>query len=329
MDQRSDSLGTTAPADGSGRRVVVGVDGSDGSGTALRWALAAAARRGAELEVVAVYPVGLPWRWDPAIDAPHVEAVRRDVEERARAFGSEVRAGISGVDAVPVQVVTAPGHAATVLVERSEGADLLVVGSRGRGIARSALLGSVALHCATDAHCPVVVVHPGRSDREETRPVVAGVDDCPDAAAVVLAAMEEAAGLGADLEVVAAYGTGDHWSAEIGSAAEVGQVREVVRQRLDELVQQVRTGPAARLGDRLPVVEALAVEGSPYDVLIGESDGARLLVVGRRGHGGVRSLLMGSVALHAVVSARVPVMVVHPAAVPAAGPAKALQDAAG
>src|SRR5205085_9986525 len=97
-------LGTGAGAEGRRRRVVVGVDGSDGSRAALRWALEAAARRGAELEVVAVYPVGLPWRWDPAIDAPDVEAVRADLEERARVFGSEVRAGTPGVETVPGQV---------------------------------------------------------------------------------------------------------------------------------------------------------------------------------------------------------------------------------
>src|SRR4051794_31485880 len=92
-------------------RIVVGVDGSDGSRAALRYGLTAAARRGAVLDVVAAYPVGLPWRWDDAIDAPDVEAVRADLEGRAHAFGAEVRDETPGVADVPVRVVTAPGHA--------------------------------------------------------------------------------------------------------------------------------------------------------------------------------------------------------------------------
>ena len=70
-------------------------------------------------------------------------------------------------------IVAAADPAAVELTERSEDADLLVVGSRGRGAVRSALLGSVALHCAVHAPCPVMVVHPVGSRTTPLEPATA------------------------------------------------------------------------------------------------------------------------------------------------------------
>jgi nucleotide-binding universal stress UspA family protein len=331
MDVRSVRPRESPEAAGSARsapRVVVGVDGSDASRAALRYAFAAAARRGASLDVVAAYPVGLPWRWDPAIDGPDVEAVRADMEAQARSFGNEVRTGAPGVEDVPVQVVTAPGHAARILVDRAEGADLLVVGSRGRGAVGSAVLGSVALHCVTEASSPVVVVHAGYSEAGAARPVVVGLDDCPEATAVLLAGLDEAARLGADLEVVAAYQGSHHWTGA-GAGAHPEELQSRVQQRVEAVVAEVKDRAGARLGDRLPAVRTSVVPGSAYEVLTDRARDAQLLVVGSRGHGAVRGLLLGSVALHVVVSARVPVMVVHPAAVPASADAGARETVPG
>src|SRR3954452_2428709 len=299
-------------------RVVVGVDGSDGARAALRYAFLAAARRGAALDVVVAYPAGMPWRWNPAIDAPEVESVRSDLEARADTFSAEVRGTTPGVEDVPVTVLTAPGAAARVLVDSAEQADLLVVGSRGRGAVRSAILGSVALHVVGDAPCPVVVVHQGAYDLDAGGPVVVGLDDSGDAPGVLLAALAEAALLGAEVLAVTAYEAGDDWgdvnSTGVPSAA---QLREHVQRRIDEIVEQVRRDAA---GQGMPAVRTELVEGSAYDVLPERARGAQLLVVGRRGHSAVPRLVLGSVALHAVVRTPCPVMVVHPAAVPSPAP---------
>ena len=296
-------------------RVVVGVDGSDGARAALRYAFLAAARRGAALDVVVAYPAGIPWRWNPAIDAPDVESVRADLGARADTFGAEVRRTTPGVEDVPVSILTAPGAAARVLVDSAEGADLLVVGSRGRGAVRSAILGSVALHVIGDAPCPVVVVHQGAYDVAAEGPVVVGLDDSADAPDVLLAAFGEAARLVAEVRTVTAYEAGDDWG-EVNStgAPSAAQLREHVQRRIDEIVEQARKDAAAA---GTPTVHTELVEGSAYDVLPERAQGAQLLVVGRRGHSAVHRLVLGSVALHAVVRTACPVMVVHPVPRPA------------
>src|SRR3954468_8324857 len=299
-------------------RVVVGVDGSDGARAALRYAFLAAARRGAALDVVVAYPAGLPWRWDPAIDAPDVERVRSDLGVRADTFGAEVRRTTPGVEDVPVTVLTAPGAAARVLVDSAEQADLLVVGSRGRGAVRSAILGSVALHVVGDAPCPVVVVHQGAEDLDAGGPVVVGLDDCADAPGVLRAALAEAARLGTEVLAVTAYEAGDDWSDVVSPGApSAEQLRAHVQRRIDAVVERVR--PDA-VGEGMPVVRTQLVEGAAHDVLPDRARGAQLLVVGRRGQSAVPRLVLGSVALHAVVHAPCPVMVVHPAPVPSPAP---------
>ena len=109
---------------------------------------------GAEVEaVVALQP---PVQWsEPDIGVP-----RADVRERALARYRERVAELPAGSQVPVSVLVADGPAGAMLVERSAGAALLVVGSRSRSRLPGMLLGSVALHCVVHATCPVMVVHP-------------------------------------------------------------------------------------------------------------------------------------------------------------------------
>ena len=121
-------------------RVVVGVDGSRASMAALRWAAEEARLRGAVLETVHVFENTPVWRLS-------VHQQQRDEPV--------VHLGDVEVEAVMVD----SRHPDRVLVERSEGADLLVVGSRGLGDVSQMLLGSVSHHCAIHAHCPLVIIH--------------------------------------------------------------------------------------------------------------------------------------------------------------------------
>jgi nucleotide-binding universal stress UspA family protein len=207
------------------------------------------------------------------------------------------------------------GPAAQVLVDASAGADLLVVGSRGRGAMRSSLLGSVALHCATHAACPVVVVRPAPLDtlRPAGSParVLVGVDGSPGSRAALAEAVAEAVRRDAELVVVTSYVPADHWAQlPPASVAADEQIRKQLQADLDELVTAALAGhggPAGRLEVRSSVVEGPAAE-----VLVERSTTADLLVVGSRGRGALRGLLLGSVALHAAMHAACPVMVVHP-----------------
>lgn len=138
--------------------IVVGVDGSLESIHALRWALAEARLRGAEVEVVHAwrYPV---WTYSPAIVSTPVFA-HDELEAEAHSVLNGTVDSVLAEEAVPpaVERVVVEGPAAEQLVRRSEKADLLVVGHRGRGGFAGLLLGSVAHQCSAHAACPVVVV---------------------------------------------------------------------------------------------------------------------------------------------------------------------------
>jgi nucleotide-binding universal stress UspA family protein len=142
-------------------RIVVGVDGSAGSRAALVHALQEAARRGAAVDVVAAFQP--PEYWVPLYAAPVIpidevrDDVRRDTEQFVQETIGELAGRLPEMPAVTVHVVA--DGAAAALLRAAEGADLLVVGSRGRGAVGSLLLGSVSLACTLHAPCPITVVH--------------------------------------------------------------------------------------------------------------------------------------------------------------------------
>jgi nucleotide-binding universal stress UspA family protein len=140
------------PGTGAGR-IVVGVDGSPSSEQALRWGANLAAMMGVRLEAVtawdfpASYGFGsVPQDWDPAGD------MRKVLDDTVSAvFGDQPPAGL--------QRQVREGGAAKVLLEASQGAIMLVVGSRGHGGFAGLLLGSVSANVAEHAPCPVLVIH--------------------------------------------------------------------------------------------------------------------------------------------------------------------------
>ena len=307
--------------DGARPRVVVGIDGSPGSREALVHALVAAARRGADLDVVSSYAVQLYYLAGQPVDVPNTGALRDDQRERARALVEEVRAeipvsGVPGVRDVAITLYVVQGPAAHALLDRAEGAALLVVGSRGRGAVRSALLGSVALHCVTHAPCPVVVVHPAPVLRQPPR-VVVGIDGSEGSRAALAAAVDEAARTGAEVEAVATYAPADYWT-DLGSVVVPSdeQIVESLQQRTRSLVDEVLAGRAATGAGDVPAIRAEVFRGPAAEVLVDRAASADLLVVGSRGRGAFRGLLLGSVALHCAMHAPCPVMVVHPPRTP-------------
>lgn len=130
-------------------RIVVGVDGSDSSLEAIRWALGQARLSDSDLELVS------SWQFP----SQFAEWVAEDIDWDARA-GDVLEEALLAVETGDVQVTrtTRRGHPAKILIEASTRADLLVVGSRGRGGFTGMLLGSVSAHVSAHAPCPVVVV---------------------------------------------------------------------------------------------------------------------------------------------------------------------------
>jgi len=145
---------TQTPA--TGTRIVVGVDGSEQSKLALRWAVRLSATTGASIDAVTAwhFPVSFGWGytsdvWDPEIDA--TKCLTDTVDE---IYGAERPTGL--------RLVVRQGLPAKVLLDESRGATILIVGSRGHGGFAGLLLGSVSANCAEHATCPVMVIHGDR-----------------------------------------------------------------------------------------------------------------------------------------------------------------------
>jgi nucleotide-binding universal stress UspA family protein len=140
----------TGPADE--RRVVVGVDGSQPSRHALQWAQFMAHVLDAAIDAVTVWDISAiaaaEWvdDWDPEKGA-------------ATALHTTIAEVLGSPPPVPVRELVRHGSAASELVQTSQGAELLVVGSRGHGGFAGLLLGSVSSASAEHAHCPVLIIH--------------------------------------------------------------------------------------------------------------------------------------------------------------------------
>lgn len=152
---------------------VVGVDGSLASAAAARWAADRAARDKASLVVVHAYQVTAP----PSAVRPGVtramrRAARLDAERLLRSLVEQLPAG-AAVQQVPVE-----GMSDEVLLERCNGAELLVLGARPRrNHAHARFVGSTATRCLRVAQCPVVLVPGIHTEDAATRPPVAATDD--------------------------------------------------------------------------------------------------------------------------------------------------------
>ena len=137
------------------KSIVVGVDGSHGSNRALQWAADEAAVRGAELIVVHA------WQFPPAAYVPYTPASSMTngmMAEASEKLIAEAEASIEMPRGLRVRHVVVEGPAAPALLGQAADADLLVVGTRGRGGFAGLLLGSVSQQCAHHATCPVVII---------------------------------------------------------------------------------------------------------------------------------------------------------------------------
>lgn len=280
------------------RLIAVGVDGSASAARALRWAASEASRTGASLRIVNTWSVPVTtWSMMAAayLDPTDIEALaQRTVEQAENSVRSRFDAS-----APSMETRTVRGDAAGGLIAASSDADLLVVGTRGGGGFTRLVRGSVAVSCANHATCPVAVIG---DDAPEpgTGEIVVGIDDSVGARQALRWAAREAVRLGVDLRVVhgglvAEAGPTDDPDAE----ALAGKALE---RSVDEELQQLAGVPA---------VQTLVVPMDGAEALIAEAADAALLVVGARGQGGFRGLLLGSVSQKALHHSPCPLVVVR------------------
>jgi nucleotide-binding universal stress UspA family protein len=138
-------------------KIVAGVDGSDASKDALRWAVEEAELRDAEVVAVHAWEVPIVPTGIPPTPALDVAGLVSDIREAAEELVAKVVDEVDGSSRVKVTPLAVEGPAAASLIDAARDADLLVVGSRGLGGFTSMLLGSVSHQCVTHAPCPVLV----------------------------------------------------------------------------------------------------------------------------------------------------------------------------
>ncbi|MGB8861089.1 MAG: universal stress protein [Ilumatobacteraceae bacterium] len=288
-------------------RVIVGVDGSEGSIEALRWAAHEATRRKQPLHVMtcAQLPVSIEAGMVGAgafagstMDSivQEQEQVNQRAVDLARSLGLDLE--VTGET-----VLGAPGYA---LVSASHADDLVVVGATSHPGRLTDVLGSVPTVVAHRAKGAVAVVHGTDRHDDTIDRIVVGVDGSAGSEEALLWAVEEALRCGSELVLVHGW-----VYPYVGSRTGVAEPRDEMR--LDAM--RTLEASALRVHAVAPSVrcQSIITEESPAKALIDAAAQADLVVVGSRGHGGFSALLLGSVSRTVLQHSPRPVVVVRPA----------------
>ncbi len=283
------------------RTVVVGIDGSPPSRTALRWALAEAQLWGTPLEVMHVWRGSLVFQrgtYEPELDeyGPADEAAVRLIDRELDAIGADLP------DTIEIRRTPVHGSAACALVEASRHAELVVVGRRGvSGFSRE-LIGPKAVQLAHHAMSPVAVVPEEWTG--DGRGIVVGVDGSAHAARVLTWAHREAQQRGAGLTALLAWGLLDQYHIEADARFDPTYSAEDAHEFVEHAVRSALDSDAAN-------VTSTVVNDLPAQALVEAAASAELLVVGARGLGGFRDLLLGSVSHRCLTHSSCPTVVVR------------------
>ena len=283
--------------------VVVGVDGSVASEAAVCWAARDAAMRNVPLTLVHMLKAFVPTF--PQIPMPSGVAVWQEDDGR-QALEHAVKIAEDAVKADREIAITSElkcSPPVPTLVDLSEEAEMVVVGSNGRGAVGRVLLGSVSSGVVRSARCPVAVIRneDASMPHPEQAPVLVGID-CSSASELATAiAFDEASRRGVDLRAL------HTWS---DFAVFEGPWLDWKSEAERSLAEYL-----ASWQERYPDVKVHRLIGFdvPARALIEESESAQLVVVGSHGRGALTGMLLGSVSNAVVHSVHTPVIVARPA----------------
>lgn len=272
---------------------LIGHDGSDNARRAFDWARTQASGRDVELSVIRTWQV-------PALDYPlSSDSIDQFAPERVcEEFDDLVAEGDD--TGIPVSGRIVRGSAASKLLDESEAAALLVLGSRGLGGFRRLLLGSVSSQCATHAVVPTIVVPPRASTDTRLRRIVVGLDGS-DRALCALDWAVEFAPDDCEIKVVGAWMPSR--SGYVAVTQHYTDERAATEARFNELLDARDAEMPGRLVRRFAFAD-------PTNALLDEAEAADLVVVGQRGHSGLSGAILGSVTTHVLHHSPVPVAVV-------------------
>jgi nucleotide-binding universal stress UspA family protein len=273
--------------------IVVGIDGSESSKAALHWALVEGERNSEPVHVISTWS----YPWMVAAPAPIGTAgpPPEEMEVAAEAGLTALVETLSSGSGVEITHEVLQGDAAGALIEASEDASLLVVGSRGRGAFKRAMLGSVSSKVVAHSECPVLVVPEGSTPDDSERVIVVGVDGSPNSAAALAWAIGRSSPERDEVRAVSVV----HNPARRDVERAIELVDHEVQTAAEALAPVV--DPAGDLADARGVKFGMEiVAGDAREVLFERGMAADLVVVGVRGEGGISSMVMGSVATYLV-----------------------------
>ncbi len=282
-------------------RIVVAIDGSVSALNAARWAAAEAVARGRGLTLAhALVPpvmgggfsIGLPPRLD----------ILDTMREEAMTELGKIADGLEGDDiTIEIQI----GSASALMIQASESADLLVLGSRGHGGFKGLLVGSVGTQVASHAQCPTVILR--EQPRASAHQVVVGIDGSPHSMAAIAFAFDEASRHGWELIAIHAWDVPAYDLIITPQGAVPFPLADVADSEI-RLAAEVLAGFRTDYPD--VTVQERLVRAPAVQAILEASVDAALIVVGTRGHGPAVGAVLGSVSNGLLHRAPVPVAVV-------------------
>jgi nucleotide-binding universal stress UspA family protein len=285
--------------------IITGVDGSPESDAAVNWAAHDAAIRGLPLTLVHVAsPASATWSQAPTLEETQEE---QQAEGRSLLAHASTIARAAIADTAAVQIngeLLSSAATVSTLVDQSKDAELVVVGSRGRGELSRSILGSVSSGLIRHAHCPVALIREDETQiaNPATGPVVVGIDGATSELATAIA-FEEASLRHADLLALHAWNDvemnaipGYDWSPTIDKEGQV--------------LAEALAGWQERYPD--VTVHNRVVSDRAAHALVAASESAQLVVVGTHGSGALAGMLLGSVSNAVVQAVHTPVIVARP-----------------
>lgn len=289
----------SASPDRSG--ILVGVDGSEFSDVAVRWAVREAVMRQEDLTVMAVAERHMPLlvTYDNEKILNSRQSQHSEIDQVLADARRIVDDMLGESRSVRVEIAFMFAHPLGALIEASEEMRLVVVGCRGMGAWDRLTLGSVSSGLVRHAHCPVAVIHKERLALDAHAPILLGIDGSPASESATAMAFEEASLRRAPLIAVHAWADHSMSAADLDGAMDEQRGAEILSERLagwQEDYPDVHVKPTL-------------IDQDAGRWLVNHSDTAQLIVVGSHGRGGFAGMLLGSVSSTVVHAAEVPVIV--------------------
>ncbi|MGO1434312.1 MAG: universal stress protein [Canibacter sp.] len=275
-------------------KIIIGVDGSEQSRSAIQWGLDRTIQRGGEVELLHIADDSFLSESVAFLSEAQraSEQMLQNEIEYARSLGYEGE--IKGTAIV--------GHPIGEVEEASQRADLIVLGAHHGGKLAGSFFGTRAVKIAAVAHCPVAVIPVERA--EPTKGVVVGIDGSDSAKRAISFAAEEASAYGVPVHAVYA------WMPPMTPGLEYLWSEDLVQSQRSAAEEAIAIGTAG-LSGRFPDLEVQReiVQAPPVAALVQAGEGAQELIVGSRGRNSISRLLLGSVSHGVLQSLPCPVIV--------------------